>query len=402
VLRLSIALFLVQAGIHGFTASIPLALHHAGRSDAEIGAIVGLAALVQILAAFAGGALIDRLGAMRMFVVGGACYLVASGLLLASGAGAEATILLVVSRVLQGGGSGLVMPAALTFVPGLVTVERRGIAIATAGASHNLTLVVIPPLSIVVLELYGLQAVCLLVGALVSVGLVLVLAKPFVIRASVESGLGVAKRRLGFSFRSQWSAPLLVMTLWVLHWGVLTAYLPQRADAAGTSIGLLFVADGLFVLVARIPAGWVADRIRPIIPVVIGLAMTGAAVLLLLVPPTNVTLILAGTLTGIGAALVVQPLMLALTNRSTDADRGSAFALFNAMFAAGIALGSIGTAPFVDQVGFATLMSIALLAVAGAVAVALADRGMRAIPVRGSSEGATGGELVTDSGTPAG
>jgi predicted MFS family arabinose efflux permease len=83
-------------------------------------------------------------------------------------------------------------------------------------------------------------------------------------------------------------------------------------------------------------------------------------------------------------------------------DRGSAFALFNAMFAAGIALGSIGTAPFVDQVGFATLMSIALLAVAGAVAVALADRGMRAIPVRGSSEGATGGELVTDSGTPAG
>jgi predicted MFS family arabinose efflux permease len=232
------------------------------------------------------------------------------------------------------------------------------------------------------------------------VGLLLVLAKPFVVRASVESGLGEAKRRLGFAFRSQWSAPLLVMTLWVLHWGVLSAYLPQRADAAGTSIALLFVADGLFVLIARIPAGWLADRIRPIIPVVVGLVMTGVAVLLLLVPPTNVTLVVAGILTGIGAALVVQPLMLALTNRSTDADRGSAFALFNAMFAAGLALGSIGTAPFVDQVGFATLMSIALVAVAGAVAVAVADRGLRQRPVRRSGQNTASGELVTETGTP--
>src|SRR5262249_52757049 len=150
---------------------------------------------------------------------------------------------------------------------------------------------------------------------------------PFTIRASIDSGLGVAKRRFGFAFRTQWIAPLLVMTLWVLHWGVLSAYLPQRADAAGTSIGVLFVADGLFVLLARIPAGWLADRVRPILLVVTGLVMTIGAVVLLLQPPTNLTLFVTGVLTGIGSALVVQPLMLALTNRSNDADRGSAFAL---------------------------------------------------------------------------
>ncbi|MGZ9083942.1 MAG: hypothetical protein ACXW3U_17925, partial [Rhodoplanes sp.] len=99
VIRLSVALFLVQAGFHGFTASIPLALARAGRSDPEIGAIVGIAALVQIAAALAGGALIDRFGAMRLFVAGGLCYLVAAVLLFVSGVGPEATAAVIVARI---------------------------------------------------------------------------------------------------------------------------------------------------------------------------------------------------------------------------------------------------------------------------------------------------------------
>ena len=62
VLRLALALFALQAGFHGFTASLPVALSRAGVPDPQIGLIVGVAALVQVPAAFLAGVIVDRLG----------------------------------------------------------------------------------------------------------------------------------------------------------------------------------------------------------------------------------------------------------------------------------------------------------------------------------------------------
>jgi predicted MFS family arabinose efflux permease len=274
-------------------------------------------------------------------------------------------------------GTGLTVRAAMSVVPGLVSAARRGVAIATMGSSQNLTLVILPPLSIVVLKAYGLQGVTALVIVLVIASIALALARPVNPRAAAESNLEAAKRRFGFAYRSSWAAPLAVVVLFVLHWGVLSAYLPQRSESVGADIGLFFAADGPFVLLGRVPAGWMADRIPPVWPVLVGIAMTALAVVLLFPLPTTEILIVTGTLTGLGAALIVQPLLLALTERSSDADRGSAFALFNAAFAASIALGTVGTAPLIGSLGFDTLLAIALGALGLSAVVALADGGLR-------------------------
>ena len=121
VLRLAVALFLMQAGFHGYTASMPLALSRAGRADSEIGLIVGIAAIIQIPAAIVAGPLIDRLGGVRVFVVGGLSYIAASLLLLAPGVDSAGSLApFVAARVLQGIGIGLVLPAGLSAVPTLV------------------------------------------------------------------------------------------------------------------------------------------------------------------------------------------------------------------------------------------------------------------------------------------
>ena len=75
-----------------------------------------------------------------------------------------------------------------------------------------------------------------------------------------------------------------------------------------------------------------------------------------------------------------------LTERSTDADRGSAFALFSASFAAAIALGSIGTAPLIGWLGFEVLLVATIAALILAAIVALADRGLGARPVRKAAQ----------------
>jgi MFS family permease len=376
VLRLSLVIFLIQAGFHAFTASIPLALYRAGRPDADIGAIVGLASLVQIPAALAGGALIDRFGSTKLILAGGLAYVAATIFLLLPGLDSTtSTLEFVAARVLQGLGFGLVMPAALSFVPRLVPVARRGMALATASTSHNLTLVILPPLSLEVLNRAGLNAVAIMAAVLVVSALAVAFAWPFNAREIGEDAeLHHARRVLGFAFRRAWASPLAIIGLFVIHWGVVTAYLPQRAELAGANIGLFFAADALLVLLTRMPAGWLADRAPSSWQIIAGLLVTLAGIALVLPPPTTLTLVISGSLTGAGAALIIVPINLALTRRSNDADRGSAFALFSASFAAAIALGSIGTAPLIETVGYEVLLSASLVALLVAVVITVLDR----------------------------
>src|SRR5215211_6173090 len=139
VLRLAAALFLVQAGFHGYTAAMPLALARVGRPDGEIGLIVGTAALIQIPAALLAGGLIDRLGGVRLFLVGAAAYVAASLLVLIPGVEpGGSSVPFFVARLLQGFGIGLALPAALSVAPRLVVAARQGLALAFTGLSHNL------------------------------------------------------------------------------------------------------------------------------------------------------------------------------------------------------------------------------------------------------------------------
>lgn len=412
VYRIALSLFLIQAGFHGFTASLPLALAEGGKPDPEIGLIVGIAALVQIPAAFAAGALVDRFGGIRLMVVGAGAYIAACLVLLLPGVEAGGPNLpFLVARLLQGIGIGTALPAGLSVVPRLVPTVRRGLALAVAGASHNLTLVVLPPASLVVLDLAGLDGVALSVLVLVGLGLVVALIDPSRRRRpSVASigrpaapdptalalggadgpprpasgrverrSLGPPARFLGLAYRRSWTAPLAILIFFVAHWGVVTAYLPQRAAAAEANIGLFFAADGIWVLLMRVPSGWLADRL-PALPLVLaGLAVTAGGVGLLLAPPTTLLLVVAGTATGIGAALIVTPLLLELTRRSTDADRGSAFALFSAGFAAAIALGSIGAAPIVAAAGFEVAVVVAMIGLLLSAVAAVVDAGLRGL-----------------------
>jgi MFS transporter, DHA1 family, multidrug resistance protein len=391
VIRLALALFAIQAGFHGYTASLPLALGRGGVPDPEIGFIVGIAAIVQVPAALVFGVLLDRFGGTRMLVLGSGAYLLASGILLLPIVEPGGVALpFIVVRILQGIGVAGILPAALSLIPRLAPPSRRGLALAFVGSSHNLTLVVLPPLSIAILGATSLDGVAISILAIVGAGLALAMLRPLPLRDYETSGSQgspktLATRRLGFAVRRAWTAPLAIALLFVIHWGVVTSYLPTRADAAGANVGLFFVADGIAVLLLRVPSGWLADRIQPRILVLAGLASTFVAVSLLVLPPTTMLLMLSGAGVGAGAGLVMTPLLVELSRRSTDADRGSAFALYSAMLAVAIVVGSIGTAPIIAFAGFEGALVAPLVAVAIAAAVASGDPGMATSPARARS-----------------
>ena len=389
MLRLAFAVLAVQAGFHAFTASLPVALARAGVPDIQIGLIVGTAALVQIPAAFVTGVVVDRAGGLRAFTVGGLAYIVGCVILLLPGVDPGGPVgPFLVARVCQGIGIAAVLPAALSLVPRLVAATRRGFGLAFVSSAHNLTLVVVPPISLVVLALTSLHGVALLALASVITGLMIVRIVPFRFGRTGEDDAGsdgpteVARRRLGFAFRRTWLRIVVIDFLFITHWGVIVAFLPQRAEAAGANIGLFFVADGIAIVLTRVPTGWLADRIRPVYLILAGLLATAAAVLLLTAPPTTALLVAAGTLTGTGGGLVITPLLVELSRRSRDADRGSAFSLFSAANATALAAGSIGGALIVATFGFEVAMVTTLAAVATAAIVTGLDADLRRRPPR--------------------
>lgn len=387
VLRLAIALFAVQSGFHGFTAALPVALARAGVPDPQIGLIVGVASLVQVPAAFLAGVVVDRVGGLRVFTICGVAYLIGCAIFMLPGVEPGGPVWpIVVARIFQGFGIAGALPAALSLVPYLTDPARRGFALAFVGSAHNLTLVAIPPLSLAILSASSLHGVALAMTGIVLVGLLLVWIVPFGFRPLAEGGTHgagpahEARRRFGFAFRRTWAPLVAIILLYVAHWGVIVAYLPQRAEAAGADVGLFFVADGVSIIASRVPSGWLADRTRPVLLMLVGLGMTAVMLVLLALPPTTLLLVIAGVLSGAGAGLVLTPVLVELSRRSGDADRGSAFSLFSAAQAGALVLGSIGVAPLVAVFGFEVALLATLVGIAGSAVLTLRDPGLRARP----------------------
>lgn len=376
LLYLSSGQIALQAGFYGFIASLPLVLDRSGVSDGEIGLLVGITSAIQIPAALIGGALVDRFGPVRLLAVGGGAYLFSVVLLVLPGVDpAESLLPYGLARLAQGIGFGLTRPAWLALLPRLIRSRRSGTGLGIALAVQNLSLIVMPPLSLAILgETASLDGTAWMVGFFVLLGLASLITSRGMLRSPAEDWESrLPGRRYGFVYRRSWTPALAIMLLYLVHWGAVSAYLPQYAELAGANVGLFFAADGLLSLLIRVPSGWLADRVEGRWLVLSGLAVTAVALGLLALPVTSVTLVVAGTLTGTGAALLTTPVYVELAGLSAGSERGTAFSMV--MVAAGVAnvVGSAGLAPVIDAAGFGAAILVSMVGLVVATAVALAD-----------------------------
>ena len=95
---------------------------------------------------------------------------------------------------------------------------------------------------------------------------------------------------------------------------------------------------------------------------------------MLLLPLTTPLLVVSGLLGGAGGAIVITPITVELSRRSSDADRGSAFSLFSGGMAAAMTLGSIGGAPVVATLGLSAALAMGMALIAVSMALTIADR----------------------------
>lgn len=321
---------------------------------------------------FVGGAAADRLGQARVFAAG----LLVSAVAFALAAAAESFAWLLVARVIQGLGGGLVYGTA----PGLgtagVAVTARGRALGWVSAGMGVGFAVGPPLAGLLLEVSGWRAIFWVRVPCALAVLAWTLAVPVrgeaptrrivaacdVLRPAVLGAGGLA-----------FLANAGIFAVWLLA----PFHLILTRGLSPGAASLLFVLTPLGTALAALPAGRLADRVGVRLPMALGLTLEAAGLGALSgttaespVALTAVALFAAG----FGVGLFQVPNMAAIMAEFPPTQQGAAggvsFLARTLGVVAGVAVLAELLAVRRAAVGFDRAFAEAFVVAAGAVALA--------------------------------
>jgi MFS family permease len=277
-------------------------------------------------------------------------------------------------RIAHGLAEALLFTALFTYAADLVPARRRTEGIALFGVSGMLPIALGGLLGDWILAradfaaVFALAAALALVSFLLSLGLPERARAPALIEASRGFRAALAQRDL---------VPLWwIGTLFALALASAFAFLKRFVDETGIgSVGGFFGAYAGMAVVMRLFFGRLPDRVGPkrvLFPALVSLA-TGYLVLAFAEAPRDV--VIAGALCGAGHGYTFPILFGMVVTRASEADRGSATAIFTALFDLGVVLGGPLFGGLALSLGFSWAYAAAAAVVAlGACVFAVWDR----------------------------
>lgn len=362
--------FLHGLALHGYL-HLPGYLAQLGAGEVTIGAIFGLMSGAAIAIRPLAGRVMDGSGRRVVILAGGVLHLIACALFLTvSSIGPW----LIVVRVIQGFAQGALFSSLFTFAADIVPASRRTEGLGLFGVFGMLPFSLGGLLGDFVLargtyhDLFLVSAFIALAALLASIPL----REPERPRAAAGAGAGF----LG-ALRQRDLLPIWVVgsLVGVAGAGVYTfVKMLVEQEHVGT-VGLFFTAYALSAIVLRVFFGWVPDRFgikRTLLPAVVAY---GVALAILALAHDTTTMMIAGILAGFGHGFSFPILSALVITRAHPADRGSAMALFTAIFDAGILIGSPMLGAVAHLTDLRTMFALAaIVPIAGALAFYMGDR----------------------------
>jgi MFS transporter, DHA2 family, methylenomycin A resistance protein len=313
--------------------SVAHGLHVKGSTtSAVLSAYFGAYALLLI----PGGELVDRFGARRLALSG--LGLFAIGAL--AGALAHSFTALLVARVVQGAGAGLVSPAALAGAVSGFPPERRGSALGIWGASAGMSNLAGPLLGGLLTVAFGWRANWwALLPLTAAAALAIARLVPRIVHNEDEGGSPALNRIV----LAATLVAALTFAVMIGAFYIAEQYLQRVAgfSALGASGALILVA--LLVGAAAPLAGKLVDRHGEKLPALLGFAAAGVGLAVLGIPGVTldgVVTILPLIPVGLGLGMLFVPTSRAALNASPDASHGRTSALLSVGRLVGAAVGA--------------------------------------------------------------
>jgi len=306
-----------------------------------IGLIVALAPCFSLVAALLAGPYVDRAG-RRVTAIAGLSVALAGALLLIP---AEGVFLTALARSIFGVGSGAAAAATITWAVDQVPSAIHGRALSVFGMTVWIGLSAGPQVGQAVFETAGFSAVWATVAGLEALGLLLAISA----REPVDRPRPAPRRRgrprlvpVGAG------GPAVLIALAAYGEGVLTAFLilhlTDRGVPGGAGLGgaaSVYTIFAATVLVCRIVAAGIVDRLRPKVIAGAGFAAEAVGVALIAAATSFGAAAAGAALMGAGFAVLFPSLAVMATAAAADEERGAALASFGASFGAGLTLGAL-------------------------------------------------------------
>jgi MFS family permease len=278
---------------------------------------------VYAITAFAGGAVADLVGHVRVFRVG----LVLTAVALLAGGVAPSFGWLLAARIVQGLAGGLVYGTA----PGIVTLvaapDQRGRALGFLNAAMALAFALGPLAAGVLVESFGWRAVF---HTRVPVAAV-VFACSLAVRS--PRAAGGARRLVGLADLLRPPVPVACALGFLANaaifaiWLLVPFYLVERRAFGAALGGAIFMLTPLGTTLAALIAGRVADRIGAAVPLIAGLTLETAGLAMLAASDVATpTLVVAAALftAGFGLGVFQVPMMTLVMETFPPALQGAA------------------------------------------------------------------------------
>lgn len=347
-------------------------LNRLGASEVEIGLISGVAGVAAILARPPIGPSMDRRGRRRVILLGGMLNVVScAGYLAVSAIGP----LVYGLRIVQGLGVAMLFTALFTYGADWVPASRRTQGLALFGVSGMLPIALGAVLGDRILARADYGALFEAAAALALLSFLLSL--PLRDRPRDCSG-----REPSRGFVAALSQRDLLPLWWVggvfaIALASVFVFFKRYVEETGIgTLGDFFSAYAGTAIALRLGLGWLPDRVGPkrvLYPALLALVL---AFLLLARAERPAQVLLAGVLFGFGHGFTFPILFGILVTRAREADRGSAMAIFTALFDAGVVVGGPLFGAAITWGGFPAMYLTAAAAVAGGLGLfALWDRG---------------------------
>jgi DHA2 family methylenomycin A resistance protein-like MFS transporter len=303
-----------------------------GTTSAVLSAYFGAYALLLIPS----GELVDRFGARRLALSGLALFAVGA----LAGALAQSFGELLVARVVQGAGAGLVSPAALAGAVSGFPPERRGSALGIWGASAGMSNLAGPLLGGLLTVAFGWRANW---WALLPLTAAAAIAIARLLPAIVHNPDERANPAINRIVLAATLVAALTFAVMIGAFYIAEQYLQRVAgfSALGASGALILVA--LLVGAAAPVAGKLVDRHGERFPALMGFAAAGIGLAVLGIPGVSldtVVTVLPLIPVGLGLGMLFVPTSRAALNASPKASHGRTSALLSAGRLVGAAVGA--------------------------------------------------------------
>jgi len=233
--------------------------------------------LTYAVVSFLGGALGDRVGHRSVFLVG----LALSALAFVVCATASSFAGLLIGRAVQGLAGGLVYGTTPALVTLTAPPDARGRALGFLNAAIGLGFAIGPAIGGALVERWGWPAVFHVRTPLALIVLVWAMMTAAPARARVGASVFSLRDVVRGSVLGTGALAFLAQGGIFAIWLLAPFYLLERRGFAELRAGALFMLTPLGTVLAAVPAGRLADRVGPWIPMAVGLGVETAALAVL-------------------------------------------------------------------------------------------------------------------------